>query len=168
MCSTGPFQYRWLNRHIHSPCYYHHQFGSIRRSHCYDHIVPWLCTWDVWHIIFWHLLHLHSGKTGNLLPLWLCSLWWVQIVGYVLACRSYSLVCHHCANLSEDNELIKCLSDIFVECVSKIKHILSVIHYTICGAECFQFTHSLVMMGRIYIPCLIIIIKLEVWIINHC
>ena len=34
----------------------------------------------------------------------------------------------------------------FVECVSKITHILSVIrctiHYTICGAVCFQFTHS--------------------------
>ena len=27
----------------------------------------------------------------------LCSLWWVQIFGYVLACRSYSFVCtlHH-------------------------------------------------------------------------
>ena len=52
---------------------------------------------------------------------------------------------HHCARLSEDIELIKCLSDIFVECVSKIKHIFSVIHYTIhytiCGAVCFQFTH---------------------------
>ena len=29
----------------------------------------------------------------------------------------------------------------FVECVSKIKHILSVIHYTICGTVCFQFTN---------------------------
>ena len=29
----------------------------------------------------------------------------------------------------------------FVECVSKIKHIFSVIHYTIYGAMCFQFTH---------------------------
>ena len=48
---------------------------------------------------------------------------------------------HHCANLSKGIELMKCLSDIFVECVSKIKHILSVIHYTICGAVCFQFTH---------------------------
>ena len=47
---------------------------------------------------------------------------------------------HHCANLSEDIELIKCLSDIFCR-VSKIKHILSVIHYTICEAVCFQFTH---------------------------
>ena len=47
---------------------------------------------------------------------------------------------HHCANLSEDIELIKCLSDIFCR-VCKIKHILSIIHYTICGAVCFQFTH---------------------------
>ena len=47
---------------------------------------------------------------------------------------------HHCANLSEDSELIKCLSDIFCR-VCKIKHILSVIHYTTCGAVCFQFTH---------------------------
>ena len=30
---------------------------------------------------------------------------------------------------------------IFVECVSKISHILSVIHYTIRGAVCFQFTN---------------------------
>ena len=48
---------------------------------------------------------------------------------------------HHCANFSEDIEFIKCLSDIFVECVSEIKHILSVVHYTMYGAVCFQFTH---------------------------
>ena len=47
---------------------------------------------------------------------------------------------HHCANLSEGIDLIKCLSDIFCR-VCKIKHILSVIHYTICGAVCFQFNH---------------------------
>ena len=48
---------------------------------------------------------------------------------------------HHCANLSEGIELIKGPSEIFVECVGKTKHILSVIHYTIYGAVCFQFTH---------------------------
>ena len=48
---------------------------------------------------------------------------------------------HHCANLTEDIELIKCLSDIFVECVIMIKHILSFIYYTIYGAVCFQLTH---------------------------
>ena len=47
---------------------------------------------------------------------------------------------HHCANLSENIELIKCLSDIFCR-VCKIKQVLSVIHYIICGAVCFQFTH---------------------------
>ena len=47
---------------------------------------------------------------------------------------------HHCANLSEDIELIKCLSDKFCrEC--QIKHILLFIHYTIYGVVCFQFTH---------------------------
>ena len=71
---------------------------------------------------------------------------------------------HHCASLSE---LIKCLSDIFCR-VCKIRHILSVIHYTICGAVRFQFTRFLVMIERIYILCLIIIIKSEVWTITHC
>ena len=119
MCSTGPFQYEWLKGCIYSSCYYHHQIGSIHLSHCY-HIFPWLCVWDVWYIIFCYLLHIHSGKTGNLFSLLLCSLWWVQIVGFVLAWRSYSFICaltpshyHHCANLSEDIALIKCLSDIF-------------------------------------------------------
>ena len=39
----------------------------------------------------------NSGKTGNLFSLLLCSLWWMQIIGYVLSWRSYSFVCtlHH-------------------------------------------------------------------------
>ena len=65
MCSTGPFQYRWLKGYIYSSCYYHHQIGSIHLSHCH-HIFPWLCVWDVCYIIFCYLLHMHSGKTGNL------------------------------------------------------------------------------------------------------
>ena len=47
---------------------------------------------------------------------------------------------HHCVNLSEGIELA--CQIYFVECVSKIKQMFSVIHYTICGAVCFQFTHS--------------------------
>ena len=38
-----------------------------------------------------------------------------------------------------------------VEGVSKIKHILSVIHYAICGAVCFSLLIPLVMIERIYI-----------------
>ena len=44
------------------------------------------------------------------------------------------------ASLSRGIELIKCLSDIFCR-VCKIRHILSVIHYPIRGAVCFQFTN---------------------------
>ena len=152
MCSTGPFQYRWLKGYIYSSCYYHHQIGSIHLSHCY-HIFPWLCAWDVCYIIFCRLLHTRSGKTGNLFSLSLCSLWWVQIVGYVLPCRSYSFVCtvHHLIIIIVQNYLktlnLKNACQIyFVECVNRIKHILSVthctIHYAICRAVCFQFTHS--------------------------
>ena len=92
--------------------------GSIHLSHCFR-IFPWLCAWDVCCIIFCHLLYTHSGKTGNLFSLLLCSIWWLQIFIYVLACRSYSFVCtlHHLIiiivqTLSEDIELIKCLSNI--------------------------------------------------------
>ena len=52
--------------------------------------------------------------------------------------------------------------------MSKIRHILSVIHYTIRGTVCFQFTHFLVMIERIHILCLVIIIKSEVWTNTHC
>ena len=79
MCSTGPFKYRWLKGYTsrgytYSSCYYHHQIGSIHLSHCF-HIFPRLCAWDVCYIIFCHLLHIHSGKTGDLFSLVLCSLW---------------------------------------------------------------------------------------------
>ena len=39
----------------------------------------------------------------------------------------------------------------FVECVNKIEHILSVIHYAICGAVCFSLPISLVMIEGKYI-----------------
>ena len=40
------------------------------------------CVPKILYIIFCYILHIHSGKTGNLFLLLLCSLWWVQIVGY--------------------------------------------------------------------------------------
>ena len=74
------FQFRWLKGYIYSSSWYHHQIGSISLSHCY-HIFPWLCPWYVCYIIFCHLLYIHSGKTGILFSLLLCSWWRVQIVG---------------------------------------------------------------------------------------
>ena len=119
--------------------------------------------------IFCHLLHIRFGKTGNLFSLLLCSLWWVQIVGHVLACRSYTFVCtvHHriiiivqtylkTLNLSNASQIILLSVCIF-----------SVIHYTICGALCFQFTHF-PCDDYENILCLSVIIKSEVWAITHC
>ena len=121
MCSTVPFNCEWLKVYIYSSCFYHHQIGNIHLSHCF-HIFPWLCAWDVCYIIFCHLLYIHPGKPGNLFSLVLCSLWWVPVVGYVLACISHRLFVHylhhliiiivHFITLSEDIELIKWLSDI--------------------------------------------------------
>ena len=100
MCSTGPFQYRWLKGYIYSSCYYHHhhQIGSIHLSHCY-HIFPWLCAWDVCYIVFCHLLHIPCTFRENR------EFVFIIIVQFMmsaksrirLTCRSYSFVCtvHH-------------------------------------------------------------------------
>ena len=58
---------------------------------------PWLCVWDGCTIIFCHLLHIFSGNTGTLFPLLMFSLWYLQRIGYIMACRSCSFVCrlHH-------------------------------------------------------------------------
>ena len=74
---------------------------------------------------------------------------------------------HHCANLSEDIELIKCLSDIICRMCEYDLNIfsqLSIIKYV--GLCVFSLPTPLVMIGRIL--CLIIIIKSEVWTITHC
>ena len=146
MCSTGPFQFKWMRGYIHSSCYYHHQIWSINLTHY--HIFPWLCAWDVCYIIFCHVLHIHSGKTGILFSLLLCRLWRVQIFGYVLARRSCPFVytLHHLVIIIVKTylrtlNLWNACPIYFVECVSKIEHIFSVIRYTIYGAVCFQFTH---------------------------
>ena len=124
MCSTGPFQFRWLKGYTYSPCYYHHWIGSIQHSHCY-HIFPWLHAWDVCYITSCHLL---------------------QTDTFWLAYR-IRLFVHHTISLSSLCKLIwrhwtyKMPVRYFIECASKIMHILLVIQYTICGALCVQFTH---------------------------
>ena len=181
MCSTGPSQYRWSKGYIYSSCYYHHQIGSIHLSHCY-HIFPWLCAWDVCYITFCHLLHIHSEKNREFV--------FIIIVQFMMTANSrirfglqIVFVClystpphyHHCANLSEDIELKNACHIYFVECVSKITHILSGIHYTMCGAVCFQFSlcddwvYPLWWLKEyIYFVLLTIIIKSEEWTITHC
>ena len=56
----------------------------------------------------------------------------------------------------------------FVEFVSKIEHILLVIHYSINGAVCFQFIQFPRGGWENILICLIIITESEVWTIIHC
>ena len=139
---------------------------SIRRKHIiFLHFLPVLAK------LFEAYISLNKLfiRPGNLFSLLLCSLWWVQIFGYVLACRSYSFVCtvHHLIIIIVQTylkalnllNLINACQIYFVECVSKIKHILPIIHYV--GLYVFSLPIYLVMIERIYILRLIIIIKSE-------
>ena len=95
MCSTGPFNINdWKDISI------AHVIIIIKSEVSTFTIVIIFfrgCVCDVCCIRFCYLLNIHSGKTGNLFSLLLCNLWWMRMVGYVLAWRSYSLICtsHH-------------------------------------------------------------------------
>ena len=144
MCSTGPFQFRWLKGYIYSSCYYHNRIGSIHFSYCYHifSVVAWL------RCLLHHILSLIAYTFREKR-----DFVFIIIVQFRMSANSrirfglqIVFVClyitpshhHHCANLSKDIELIKWLSDTFHR-VCNIKHILSVIHYMKCGAVCFQF-----------------------------
>ena len=75
---------------------------------------------------------------------------------------------HHRANLSEDIELMKFLSDIFCRvCEWDYAYSLSYPFYDIWGCV-FSVYLSPLWWLREYILCLTIIIKSEVWTITHC
>ena len=157
-------------------CYYHHQIVSIHLSQCY-HIFPWLCAWDVCYKIFCHLLHICSGKTGNLFSLLLCSLWWVQLVQYVLASNCTRLFVQYTISLSPLCKLIwrhwtykipvrNILSSVWVRL--SIFSQLSIIQYVGCVFSVYPFFLRW-LREYIYIYIYIyIIIKSEVWTITHC
>ena len=106
ICSTGPFPFRWLKGYSHSSWYYHHQIGSINLTHgC--HNFPWLCAWDVCYSIFCHLIIAYTfQETRDFVLIILCSLWWAQIVGYVLAAYRVRLFVHYTISWSSLCKLI--------------------------------------------------------------
>ena len=173
MCSTGPFQYRWLKGYIYSSCYYHHQIGCIQLSHCYHIFSMVVCLRCLLHRIM--SLIAYTFRENREFVFIIIVQFLMSANSRIRFCLQIVLVClystpsnyHHCANLSGDIELIKCQSDIFCR-VCKIKNILSVIHYTICRAVCFSLPISLLMIEIIYILCRIIIIKSEIRTITHC
>ena len=96
----------------------------------------------------------------------------ITIVQFMMSSNIIRLFVHNTISLSSLCKLIwrhwmPVCQIYFVECVSEIKHILSVFHYTIYGAVCFQFA-NLPCDDWDDILCLIIIIKSEVWTITHC
>ena len=103
MCSTCPFDYRWLKGFIYSSCYYHHQIGSIHLSHFYHIFRGCVSEMFVFIIIVQFMMSANNR---------ICF-----VLNIVFVCLNIT-PCHyhHCANVSEDIELIKCLI-YFVECV---------------------------------------------------
>ena len=118
MCSTGPFQYRWLKGYIYSSCYYHNQIGvstypiviiffrgcvpemfvtSYSATYCiYVPGMPGIC--------FQYIVQFMMSANSRIR-------FGLQIV--LVCLYSTPSHYHHWANLSEDIELTKCLSDIF-------------------------------------------------------
>ena len=141
MCLTGPFQFRWLKGYIFSSCY-HHQIWSINLKRCY-HIflgcVPEICVTsypvtncmyipgnrDFVFIIIAQFMIIANIRIRFGLHIVSVCLYIIVIVQIYLKTLNLSNACQV----------------YFVECVSTIKHILSIIHYTIYWAVCFQFTN---------------------------
>ena len=118
MC-TGPFQFRWLKGCIHSSCYYHNQIGSINLTHCYHMFSVVVCLRSLLHHILSLIAYTFQENRDFV---------FIIVMQFMISANSRTrfglqvvFVClyittahyHLCANLSEDIELIKCLSDIF-------------------------------------------------------
>ena len=149
MCSTGSFQFRWLKGYIYSSCYYHHQIGSINLTHCY-HIfrgcVPemFVAPYSVTYCIYipgkpgvcFHYYFVQFMMTWKS---WICSVLQIVFVCLYITASHY----HHCAHFSEDNELIKCLSDIFCRECEWDYYSLSYPLYNIWGCVFSVYTSPL-------------------------
>ena len=116
ICWTGPFQYRWLKGYICSSYYYHHQIRSIPLLSYFSVVVCLRC-----------LLHHNLSLTASTFQE-NREFVFIIIIQFMMNANiqirfglQIVLVClyrtpshyHHCTNLSESIELIKCLSDIF-------------------------------------------------------
>ena len=174
MCSTGPFQYRWWKGYIYSSCYCHHQIWSIHLSHCY-HIVPWLCAWDfVTSYSVTYCIYV-PGKPGICFHYY-CAVYdeckypdtfWLAdrtrlFVQYTISLSSLcKLIWRHWTYKMPVRYI---LSSVWVR-LSIFSPLYIIPYVRLYG---FSLPISLVMIERIYILCLIIIIKSELWTITHC
>ena len=137
---------------------------------------PWWCAWDVWYIILCHLLRTYvPGKPGICFHYYFAvydeckysDTFWLAdrtrlFVQYIISLSSLcKLIWRHWTYKMPVRYI---LSSVWVRL--SIFSPLSIIPYV--GLYVFSLPIYLVMIGRIYILCLIIIIKSEVWTITHC
>ena len=105
MCSTGPFQYRWLKGFIYSSCYYHHQIGRIHLSYCYSYFSVVVCLRCLLHHIL--LLIAYASRENREFVFiiivqfmmrannWICFVLRIVFTCLYITPSQY----HHCANL---------------------------------------------------------------------
>ena len=128
MCSTGPFKYRWLKGYIYSSCYYHHQIGSIHLSYCF-HIFPWLCAWDVCHIIFCHLLYIHPFVMIEI----------IYILCLIIIIKSEVWTITHCLRLGHETMVCAVCLSIFLWYLGMfVFNIIWDIHSQYCAIWAFK------------------------------
>ena len=171
------FSSRWSKGYIYSSCCNHHQIGSIHLSHCY-HIFPWLCAWDVCYIIFCHLSLIAYTFRENQQFVFIIIVQFMMsanirirfglhiVLGFFV---QYAILLSSLCKFIWRHWTYKMpvryiLSSVWVRL--SIFSPLSIIQYV--GLYVFSLPISVVMIERIYILCLIIIIKSEVWTITHC
>ena len=140
-----------------------------------SYFFPWLCAWDVCYIIFCHLLHMRSRRTGSLFHYYCAvydeckysdAFWLADRTRLFVQCTiSLSSLCKLIwRHWTYKMPVRYILPRVWVRL--SIFSLLSIIQYV--GLYVFRSPISLVMIERIYILCLIIIIKSEVWTITHC
>ena len=115
MCSTDPFQFRWLKGYIYSSCYYHHQVSAFPIVIIFFHsrvsemfvtsysriVYTFRENWDFVFIIIVQFMMSANSRIH----------YGLQIVFVCLHITPSHY--HHCANLSIDIGLMKCLPYIF-------------------------------------------------------
>ena len=136
--------------------------------------------WDGCTTIFCHLLHIYLGNTGTLFPLFvfsllMFSLWYLQTIGCIIACRSCSFVLQITPSHYHHN------TDIWRHWTNKI-----LVRYICCRVCVYDWDYSRNYLSFNIWGCVssaypirlswlwecvlyfIVMIKPEVWIINHC
>ena len=108
-------------------------------------LFPWWCLWSGCIITFCQMLRIHHGNIGSLFLLSMCSLWCVQMIGYIMACgsRSFFRTLHYLTMQTYLQALN--FYDAFQiyaeECVCKTKSMPLIMPYSIHGTVYFQLIH---------------------------